>query len=197
MTFEELGMTFPLWRAPVENAGAEKDALCKHCKLRAPYTFQGVCYACLRADASNEGRDTELGMVRREDAERGLTYGVPLADPAELAGWELVPHEVDPQFPDERWYSVRVARDELLELLRTPEFVTWQGARWLFCCKKACVFLGDWPPALTNVDEVAKAFGMTPDDADDLVGEIEGGHVSTYAFECRVCKRLRAYMDRD
>jgi hypothetical protein len=47
-------------------------------------------------------------LVRPEDAERGMTHGIPLSDPGQLAEYELVPHPVDPSFPDERWYGVKI-----------------------------------------------------------------------------------------
>lgn len=191
MTFDDFDMPFPLWKAPVENAIAERDAPCRHCRKTAAWTFDGACYACLRAGKRNKAIDSELGMVRPEDADDGLTHGLPLDDPSALAGWELVRVEAD-----EPWYRVRVDPRELHELLRTPRFHSWQGSTWLFCCKKACVFVGDLPREARNVDAIAKAFD-TPDDSEELLERIEDESVCTYAFRCRACGRLRAYYDMD
>jgi uncharacterized protein CbrC (UPF0167 family) len=196
MTFDDLGMHFPLWAAPIENAAVERDAPCRHCANASAFTFDGACYACLRADKCDHAKETELGMVRREDAMRGMTHGVPLGSHEKgLAGWELVPHPVDPDFPDEKWVSVRVDKEELLELLRTPSFHSWQDDTWLFCCKKACIFLGDLPSDMRTLAHVEKCFDVQ--EPTQLLEQIERGSVSTYAFRRRTCDRIRAYFDMD
>jgi hypothetical protein len=185
------------------------------------YRFDNVCYACLRAWKVDVTRDTELGMVRREDAERGMTHGLPLSGPNALPEYELIPHEAEPvdrmavgvaPFPrndSSHWYHVRVGKDALLELLRTPEFSTWQGARWLFCCRRPAVFIGEAPfEALAHElrgnrkllrPRIGEMFGISDDDADDLLDDVlDGEHVHyTYAFRCTRCERLRAYEDHD
>jgi uncharacterized protein CbrC (UPF0167 family) len=194
VTFDDLDMPFPLWKAPVANAVAERDAPCRHCRKQSAFVFRGACYACLRADKCSAVVGTEFGMVRREDAERGLTHGIP-AGLIDLAGYEVVEHPIDPQFPEEAWVSVRIDREELLELLRTPSFHSWQDDTWLFCCKKPCIFLGDLPDDLRSEEHIAELF--VSEDSEELLARIERGSVCTYAFRCRVCHRVRAYYDMD
>jgi uncharacterized protein CbrC (UPF0167 family) len=92
-----------------------------------------ACTECLRSGRVAMTKDTELGMVRWQDARDGSTHGLPGFSSAE---WETPP-------PDEEgWVRVRVASAVLDELVRTPGYVTIQGERWLFCCKAPMVYLG-------------------------------------------------------
>ena len=146
-------------------------------------------------------------MVRRDDVDNGMTHGIPLSGPEDLAGYELVPHPVDPNFPDEKWFSVKVDRAELRELTRTPNYHSWQGERWLFCCGRACVFLGEL--ALADLDSLATkkgrsvseatacVFGASSDESPELLERIKNQSISTYSFRCRSCGRLRAVWDMD
>jgi uncharacterized protein CbrC (UPF0167 family) len=206
-TFDDLGMPFPLFQAPIESACVERDRDCSCCGTNASILFEGACYACFRAGKVDHTIDTEFGMVRREDAERGLTHGIPLGDPSELPDYELVPHAVDPNFPDEQWYSVRFSAEALRELVRTPKFHSWQGERWLFCCKRPCVFIGDLPLAALEEEangnekrllkRLSDIFGTTTDESEDIRRRIESDSICTYAFRCSACGRLRAYWDMD
>jgi len=200
---------FPLFDAPLELARTDEAGQCDFCGRFDDVRFDRACFECFRAGKPDRTMMTELGMVRREDAERGLTHGLPLAAPDELPGWELVAHPVDANFPNENWYSVRVEPAELRELLRTPKYHSWQGVTWLFCCKKAMVFTGEL--ALEPLRRRAGETGRSPEelvaellgsdggpfDGEELLERIEAQRLSTYSFVCRSCGKLRAYYDMD
>ena len=112
-----------------------------------------VCYACLRAGKGAMTKDTEFGMVSWEQASQGITHGIP---GLKTNDFELV--LID---PDEEWYGVRMPEEHLFELLRTPAFHTWQGERWLFCCKQPMTYAGGW-------DHVSEA-QFVPDDQKEFV----------------------------
>jgi hypothetical protein len=62
---------------------------------------------------------------------------------------------------EDGWVSVVIPSAILLELVRTPTYVTWQGEQWLFCCASAMVYLGEW----TRADLARQAVGKPPLDA--------------------------------
>ena len=164
--------------------------------------FSQLCYECFREGKADNALNTEIGLVTRDEAEAGITHGIPLRDPGKLqrAGYELTPHPVDPRFPTETWYGVHVDREGLLELLRTPSYYTWQGESWLFCCKRPMVFRGSIPSGLFNADvekhpqEIAD-FLKTPE-WNKTVDNEHGSH-TYYAFICDICDRLRFNDDCD
>ena len=93
-----------------------------------------VCFSCLRDGKAAITTDTELGMVSFEQAVEGLTHGRPgLA----TTGYELVESDGD-------WVRARLDSDIMYELLRTPNFLTWQGERWMFCCGRPMVYTDRW-----------------------------------------------------
>ena len=65
------------------------------------------------------------------------------------------------------------------ELLHTPSFITWQGGRWLFCCREPMIYLGAWSP---------EKFSRQADDGD---GEalfyqiVEGAHSELWEAHVR------------
>jgi uncharacterized protein CbrC (UPF0167 family) len=207
--FDELGMPFKLFEAPVSSAMVDSAGVrpCAHCKQQATVLFEGACYTCFRGGLAPHTVVTVYGMVRPEDAARGLTHGIPLADPTKLRGCELVAHPVDARFPDEKWYSVRIDSKELIELTRTPGYRSWQGERWQFCCLRPCVFVGEWSYAQwtekAQVEGVSlDAFLSTVfrigdlDDAEELGLCLEEGTVRNYVFRCQLCEKPIAYYDR-
>ena len=189
-----------------------------------------ACYACLRTGRVPCMKDTEFGFVDAEHAARGLTHGTPSPPPPAL-GYELVPHSGDSEDEDapsgdapcptyqgegfvmwdagdagERWYSVRIAREHLEELLRTPNYSTWQGEQWQFCCHRPAVFVGAWvlddwtrAAAERGVEVPAllqEVLDLRPREAADLAEWLGGDStVSTYVFRCSTCGKLRAHQD--
>jgi uncharacterized protein CbrC (UPF0167 family) len=205
ITFAEIGMEFPLFAAPTEDAIVDEPGQCAHCGNASQIVFNGSCYTCFRAGEGSHTIDTEYGMVRPEDAVSGCTHGIPL-DPNNLPGLPLVAHAVDPKFPDEHWYSVRFDPADLIELTRTPIYHTWQGERWLFCCEKPSIFMGRLDSsklaelaAERNTSKEATIAGLlsiSEDKAGWIPRAIEGGG-GLYLFRCQSCSKLRAHFDMD
>ena len=198
-TFDDLGMPFPLFRAPVSHAATDPAGICDVCGDSSPIRFSEACYNCLRAGKVDTTLDTELGMVRVEDALNGLTHGLPLGNPPVLGDHELVPHPVDPNFPDQTWYHVRIDSEHLLEMLRSPNYHTWQGDNWQFCCKRPCAFLGSLPAGAlaeskSPADAIADWFRSPNWDA---VGNNAFGSLTYYVFQCVSCGGLRHHEDCD
>ncbi|EMI20097.1 hypothetical protein RMSM_02977 [Rhodopirellula maiorica SM1] len=199
-TFDDLCMPFPLFRGPVAHAAVDDGGSCEICKQPASVRFSGACYKCFRNGGVEHTVDTELGMVRVEDAKEGLTHGLPLSDPSLLSDYGLVPHPVDPNFPDERWFHVRINPEFLLELVRTPTYLAWQGERWQFCCKRPCVFLGRLPAETLSdsgdsvVDAIAVWF-RSPN-WDSVAGH-NYGSLTYYTFQCPACSSFRYHEDMD
>ena len=244
-TFAELGLPFPLYRAPVSESpeylasarcvacgedgrhrfdlgiGAELVLACPACGVEnaldaddraakpcsacsAPVPFPpvpsgvsvAVCHSCLRAGKASITHDTPFGMVSWEQAHDGWTHGVP--GPIDGEGVA-----VRPSPDDEEWIQAHVGSEYLLDLVRTPGFSTWQGATWLFCCKRPSVYLGEWDQAAFARHDAADggldAFMNLVDEADadtwDAVGE--GALGGPYMFQCPQCDRLQGYYDFD
>jgi uncharacterized protein CbrC (UPF0167 family) len=237
-TFAELGIPFPLFEAPAEQAaeyaglGAcslcgragqhcfrlgigstvmadcpacgtsngvsayEREARpCRHCGSAVPFPELAAgelraCYDCLRAGKAALTKDSELGMISWEQAFEGVTHGAPGLNRADF---EMVPGECG-------WVGARLPREMMLELLRTPGYVTWQNEMWQFCCSRPMVFLGDW-----SHDEFTR---RAPDGDgrrffEEVVQDTEPGlwddefHDATgvYVFRCSSCGRLTAHWD--
>jgi uncharacterized protein CbrC (UPF0167 family) len=126
---------------------------------------------------------------------RGLTHGVP---GLEVNGYDTATNEDD-------WKQVRIPSDRLLELVRTPGYITWQGERWLMCCGGPMTYLGEWGqvdfsqhaidgdgPALFRQLTLGSEWrGWS---WDDLTGSFRG---VIYAFHCKSCDNKRLSWDCD
>jgi len=190
----------------VENgldASDRKDQVCRSCGAVIPFPpFKAkdifICYSCLRAGKGAMTKDTEFGMVSWDQAFQGVTHGAPGLKTAEF---ELVPID-----PEEEWFGVRLPSEHLFELLRTPSFVTWQGERWLFCCKRPMTYLGEWTSLMNSQNP--------PSDAEALFNQIMEedeqtrawvwetvsagtGSACVYVFQCKSCGRFRSSWDID
>lgn len=175
-------------------------AICSSCNTEAsfPVNKSGdihVCYDCLRDGRAAFTHDTEFGMVGYEDAVRGLTHGVPGLS---VSGYETI-------LSENGWNQVKVRSNVLLELVRTPGFVTWQGERWLFCCSDLMTYVGEWQQA--DFSRQAKdgrghvLFNQLCSGEDwtgwtwASLGKDFPGVI--YAFRCRNCQTHRVYWDCD
>lgn len=129
-------------------------------------------------------------MISWEQAVDGVTHGRPGLSRADF---EMVPAEDD-------WAGARLPREMMLELLRTPTYVSLQGEQWQFCCGRPMVFLGAW-----SREEFAR---RAPDGDgrrlfDSIVQDVVPGlwedalhdETGVYVFRCPKCERLTAHWD--
>lgn len=92
------------------------------------------------------------------------------------------------------------------ELMHTPPFRAWQGAKWLVHCNDFMKFIGTWAhedfvkhspdgDAKTFYDRICLYGG--DDLYDDQFGpnKSEYAECTFYAFECPTCKQKRGYID--
>lgn len=188
----------------VENglvAAYRKDAQCRSCGTLVPFPKSkddGIftCYSCLRAGKAAITKDTEFGMVSWQQAVAGITHGVP---GLKTADFELVLVDAE-----EQWFGVRLPSQHLLELIRTPSFVTWQGERWLFCCKQPMTYLGEWASLMKSrnrpndssafLNEIMEEDNQTKASVWEAVSA-GSGSVCVYAFQCKSCRRFRSSWD--
>ena len=169
---------------------------CLTCSIPVPFpSSEGdvelfACYDCLRSGKAALTKDTELGMVRWEDAQRGLTHGVP---GSQRDDFETVTGDDD-------WIKANVLQEPLLELVRTPAYSTMQGEVWQFCCRYPMTFKGQWQQA--DFDRHAPdgdgyrffreivqdpVEGLWEDQLHDLTG--------IYVFKCKRCGQMKAHWD--
>jgi uncharacterized protein CbrC (UPF0167 family) len=176
------------------------------CGANAPFPFtkkRGLhtCYGCLRGGRVAMTQDTEFGMVRYEDAVNGITHGVP---GLEATGYQTEPSTED-EDDDEEWVKVRISSEHLLELVRTPSYVSWQGERWQFCCGQPMTYIGEWQEAdFSNhasdgdgkalFDQLGKDGGLEYLTWDELCNEFHG---VIYAFNCKACGSKKVHWDCD
>lgn len=178
------------------DASDKKGAECRRCSTPVLFPkIKGggglvVCYSCLRSGEAALTKDTVLGMVRWEDAQRGSTHGRP---GLETTDFETVPKEDD-------WVAARVPREDLLELVRTPTYLSIQGDQWQFCCRRPMTFIGQW-----NRDDFdrnapdgnGEAFfqEIVQDVVDGLWEDQLHDETGIYVFRCKKCERLTAHWD--
>ncbi len=163
------------------------------CSVDAQEGF-ACCYACLRAGRAAFTKDTVLGMVTWDQAVEGLTHGVPGLISKDF---ELVPSEDSPD-----WMRAKVSPDLLLELVRTPNYTTWQGERWHFCCGKPMVYVGEWKEEEFKRHAPAsdgKAFFKRAviDGVDESFWGVLQNIGGPYMFRCPLCGTLRGHYDMD
>jgi hypothetical protein len=193
----------------VDNALDAEDGIaepCRACGVEVPFPAAvpvRCCAPCLRGGRAAITKDTPLGLVRWIDAIDGVTHGAPRLTAATAGGFEVLPAR-----PHGEWPRARVPREHLLELLRTPSYVAWQGDRWFFHCVRPMVFIAEWT---SHHDFLARA-GSDPDAAyalfaravdlpdpaaawEALVDDDFRG--SFFVFECRACAAIVAHWDHD
>ena len=196
-TFKDLELEFPLFEGPISEAiGYVGSEYCEKCDAQAGHVFEIneelVCYACLRNRRVSIVQDTEFGMVTDEFAELGQTHGTPILKT------DMFPVVTT----SGGWQSAVIPSDDLWELITTPNYATWQGERWLFCCAKPMVYIGVWSKeafkaASTNDDAYSQAELMV--DATEVTNwnGVFPDEMTFYAFRCSICDKHRAHCDID
>lgn len=140
------------------------------------------CFACLQKGRFEFWHDTEIGLLD----ENGLR------------------HEYKHNKPPPRDFT----RSALLELRRTPRFVTWQQELWLTHCNDFMAYLGTWEPkdfySNASDGDGRKLFHeMTDKEFHHLwdrslqpdATRLERWHAVFYAFRCLHCGKLRGNWD--
>ncbi len=190
-TFEQLGIPFPLFEAPIEETDFIAVGKCDACGEEKPHCFRvdgitdtrpyGVaCYECIREGRAYFVHDTELGLVNMDDAQAGVTQGLPEhLSPEE----DYEAHQTE----DDEWVRYRVDKDTLLELVRTPNYITWQGDNWLFHHKQPMIYVGVWGELTAEVPESLKA------ECEAIREENDGATI--YVFRCVACGEHRVHYD--
>ncbi|WP_064966192.1 CbrC family protein [Tenacibaculum ovolyticum] len=99
-----------------------------------------------------------------------------------------------------------IDKSKSLELIHTPPFRAWQGAKWLVHCNDFMKYIGTWQ----HEDFLKNAPDSNAEDyyeniclygGDDLYesqfgpNKSEYANCTFYAFECLTCKEKRGYID--
>jgi len=179
---------------------------CRSCGSAVPFPepLRGekdihICHGCLRAGRAAITKSTEFGMVSWGQAFQGITHGVP--------GLQTGQFERVLLDAEEDWYGVRVPREHLFELLRTPGFNTWQDETWLFCCQRPMTYIGEWASVTKSQFQGAEPRTVfesvfDPDDSSkEWVWERLSGRkwdtICVYVFQCKTCNGFRSTWDMD
>ncbi len=102
------------------------------------------CWTCLRDGRWSSTKDTEAGVVTLVHALLGRTHGLPFppgplaqtawadasTDHPTLAGWPVTEPDAD------GWRAAMIPAEVLRELVRSPNYISWQGEQWLFHCRR-------------------------------------------------------------
>jgi uncharacterized protein CbrC (UPF0167 family) len=132
-------------------------------------------------------------MVCHEEAVNGWTHGIP--------GLKAVGYDLKPSSNDPAWIQARVSTEWLIELVRTPGYITWQGEQWQFCCGRPMVFVGEWKQkeVLQHVqrgDAEAWLASVMGKSWNISLAELEGIG-GPYMFHCVNCGKFRGHWDCD
>ncbi len=155
-----------------------------------------VCYAALRAGRAAISKDTEYGMITWESAQCGLTEGPPGGGRSRQSSRAPLSALCEDRA------GTKLDPEVMLELLRTPTYISWQGERWLFEGRTPGVFIGCWDAA----DFAAHAGSQSAEDLFfAVVGSSErwlwsalgAGRISVYVFRMPGSGDLRAHWDMD
>ena len=150
-----------------------------------------VSYEALRAGDAVITKDTDFGMISWEQLVDGWTHGIP------GASYE----GVETRTTDEGWTQAKLPEETLAELTRTPDFITWQGAVWMFEGIRPMIYVGEWS---RNDFESGAPEGATPEaffretvrDSNDELWEYADG-ICIYVFRSPETGRHAAYYDMD
>jgi hypothetical protein len=130
-------------------------------------------------------------MVSWEQLVDGWTHGIPGGT---FGGFET-------RTSEDGWVQVKLPRETIRALVMTPDFVTWQGAVWMFDGATPMAFVGEWK---RKDFEARTPNGMPPEaffrsiirDCDDRLWEYADG-VCIYVFRNPETGRYAANYDMD
>lgn len=176
-------MTFRYHPDPVGTRSAvPTDALCDLCGQPAELRYVGPIF----------GRQADVLCLRC------IANG--------RAAWQLSLSDGEPaQFTDVAGAPRDVPPDVLEEVTqRTPGFIGWQQAHWLYHCSDAAAYLGtvgwdevkDWPDALASLRSELMDLGVAATQADEQIQWLSrDGDLTGYLFRCLHCGTRLAYSD--
>jgi hypothetical protein len=169
---------------------------CRYCGAPTPPPLVDsdsayVSYEVLKAGDALFTKDTDLGMVSWEQLVDGWTHGIPEGS---FSG-------VETRTTEEGWVQVKLPQETLRELVMTPDFVSWQGAVWMFEGATPMTFVGEWK---RKDFEVRTPSGMNSEaffrsvirDCDDRLWEYADG-ICIYVFRNPKTGRYAANYDMD
>lgn len=171
------------------------------------------CWTCLRDGRWSSTKDTEAGMVTPLHAELGRTHGLPFppgqlaetawadasTDAPTLAGWPVTePNEAG-------WRAAMIPADVLRGLVRSPNYISWQGERWLFHCGRPMKYIGLWGKRDFNaaardgdgLSLAVRSAGLHEEAWQDLSERPGESAILAYMFECFECRMHRGHWDID
>ena len=195
-------MEFKYFKGPVDEMSdfIEEKSICSICGMEGrcfelDYTITNEfsedekegkvgCFNCLRNGLFEFWHDTEFGMLD----ENGLT--------------KVYKHNME--------NPPQVENEKLIELRRTPQFISWQQELWLTHCDDFMVYKGTWTPKdfHTNSEDGngRKLFmemtdadynNLWDDSLDDGQTNLEEWYPTYYVFKCLHCGKLRGNWDCD
>lgn len=171
-TFDNLGIPFPLFLAPVECAdGYHEDKYCTICKSNKKHCFKlGIgCALIIKCPACNA--QNKLDADDRCDVDcRECKSVIPFPIFAQLLniyscydclrlGKAAITKDTEEgmvtwdQLVSEKSRMMHlpsasfITNEIILELVQTPTYISIQGDRWLFCCEYPMSYIGNWDSA--------------------------------------------------
>ena len=169
------------------------------------------CFRCIKEQGGYCWKETGFGNVNEDSLLSGITDGIPGLTEADVSELVVVNENWnDTDILEDRVVSrgVRIAPEYLRQLLMTPQFHSWQGEIWLFCCKRPMIFIGYWFDAVRVLNPIDKGelFREIYQTADPTYATLyedwsaasrlfEGSDPEMYVFRCPKCERLRCYID--
>jgi uncharacterized protein CbrC (UPF0167 family) len=165
-----------------------------------PRDVVAVCYQCLRAGRVAVAHETEVGNIDLAHALHGLTYFAP----PEIASRHGLETAVLETYADgSQSIGVRLSKDLLSEMLRTPRHMALQREYWPFHCHGFMAYLGRWQ--LEDFEKQSPGRGrewfgehMGPDEPwEDMWEWLPADIGWSYVFQCQTCGRHRVFVDSD
>ncbi len=173
------------------NCGANEIGTCKVCHsavLSDPHADRLISYEEFRSGLGLITKDSEVGLFSEWDLDTEWSDRDP----------EIVAESL--QYYKLGWMREKISRDDIYELLRTPDYETWQGDHWLFHDEKPMIFVGEW----TNDDFLAHKGEQTLEDfyisvfGQEFRDIVEGADdVCKYVFQSQDGRVFRGHYDID
>lgn len=119
-------------------AESDREKFCYFCQSATPPASKEeeafVSYESIQNGDVVFTKDTEFGMISWEQLIAGWTHGVP----------GLQTNMLETRENEDEWIQVKLPKDIMQELVKTPDFHTWQGSVWLFHEGRPMTFIGEW-----------------------------------------------------